>query len=510
MAAEDPLREVRENENLAKWGEAPVPHWLIDEHIAQILKHDEDKGVFEPMSLDRTCGPAVVWGFTSLVGLTYFLAALPVVGTYIARCPAVEKSYGFATYPELLLWIIFFAPLTCIVLAAQWKITTFVLVPMVQQIRKHKVHDADKPLPINAWFIVGSAFTVFNLLDQMTNALFTAKIWATRHCYGYQFIEHTWQETLGQSKALFWIKGLGLDFACFTAGAYFIQLIVQPIVALCYSVPISNFPWNTDYSIITDAEKQVAHYKTLSDNPCDTNDRTTHSSAAVVLAEVNRMEVVVAEDLHYRKALCKSLQVDVMAKLHEPGASQEDINNAKYESCDKALEVGIAATARGLARFTLRGLLQNAVQVNLQVSMAAISKAVSGPDGVDLFNAISIGVTIVSMFFDVPDIYASLHFSQEVMNQVDAVCQKDQDETLRRSLQRKLNHMWWLVLRLWIYGFIYAGLAFLALMKLVMAVGVCEDGTWNLTSFFDGHWGCTKVLPPTNLTVCPVGEYLCA
>lgn len=519
--------EAREGPALAVWGDEPLPEWIQSSQIKEILKQDakdkvcQDKepGVYKPIGpidLNRTAGPAVLWGLVTLVGLTYFLAALPVVGTYIARCPAEERSNNFATYPEILLWIIFFMPLTVMILVAQWKTMTYLCVPMVQQIRHDRAEEGT-PWRFEYWFAFNSVMTVFNLLDQMTNALFTAKTWATRHCYGYQFIQNIWSETVSQSLAarILMLDKVGLDFAEFAAAAYFIQLVVQPVVALAFSAPVL---WQSrrspgedhrrglpvDYDIVMDRSAHVATYKTSSDDSFNPEDRTTHRDAAAVLAEVNRMEAVGALDMAYRTALCKHLAHDLKVQLRAHSLSHEDRAEHVYKCLDECLEIAIAATGRGVARFCLRGLLQNAVQVNLQVSMAAISKTVL-KGGMDTFNMFSIGITIVSMFGDVPDIMAVFNFARNIAKKVDVHVREH--EQLEARLASKVNTLRWRVIRLQIYAVLYGLLAALALMKLGSAF-FCKYGTWNLTSL-DKNWGCADVPEDYNATVCPVGEYLC-
>eukprot|EP00411_Alexandrium_monilatum_P026665 CAMPEP_0175336550 /NCGR_PEP_ID=MMETSP0095-20121207/3868_1 /TAXON_ID=311494 /ORGANISM="Alexandrium monilatum, Strain CCMP3105" /LENGTH=501 /DNA_ID=CAMNT_0016633907 /DNA_START=60 /DNA_END=1565 /DNA_ORIENTATION=- len=489
--------DVRKNEDLVRWGNSELPSWIQDERIHRILRNE---GHFKPIQLAKTAGPAVLWGWSTLAGLTYFLAALPIVGTYIARCPSSPTSVEFATYPEVLLWIIFFLPLTVIVLVAQWKVATFTFAPMIMTIRKHKM-DTDQPWPFNLWFSVMSLMTVFNLLDQMTNALFAAKTWATRQCYGHRFIQRVWKDTLHQSFVCRMLKidCLDLDFAQFTVAIYFFQLIVQPAMALLYSVPIAGRPVN--YAVITDQSGKIAQYKTFSDDFNNPDDMTTHDAAAVILAETNRMEVVVANGDRYRKAEFSGY-VRHLQKSDHPGT---ELSKRGGQILDKSLEAGLLATGRGIARFSMRGLLQNAVQVHLQVTMAAISKTVlAGEGGMDYFNAFSIGITIIAMFLDIPDMTATYSFTVNVLKEVERY---PLESMQHQGLKKKVSILRWRALRLKVYGFLYAGLALLAFVKLVMAVGVCKYGTWNLT--FNSDWGCADVTYPQNLTACPVGEYLC-
>mmetsp|Transcript_64002 Transcript_64002/g.187250 ORF Transcript_64002/g.187250 Transcript_64002/m.187250 type:complete len:543 (+) Transcript_64002:60-1688(+) len=527
--------ECEDNENdlsvcldtdLAKWGDTPVPRWIQATAVRHIIQEEAKEHYYEPIDLNRTAGPAVQWGLSTLVGLTYFLGCLPVVGTYIARCPSKQGSREFAQYPEVLLWIIFFAPLTCMIVVAQWKMCCYTLVPMLQQIRRNRVNEEDrKTYPFAAWYLVFNVLTVFNLLDQMTNALFTSKTWATRHCYGYQFIKQRWQDTIADSFAmkLLFIDKMGLDFAEFTACAYVLQLIIQPAIAAVYSLPVW---WNerrsegeecgrglpVSYNVVRHRRDHIAEYKTLSDNQFDENDLTSHASAAVVLAEVNRMEAVVALDLDYRKALCKQLTVNLVEKLRNlraQGNDRQAILEAKRKTCDNGLEIAIAATGRGMARFLLKGLVQNAVQVNLQVSMAAISKTTLD-EGIDLFNAFSIGLTIISMFGDIPDILSVFSFANKVLAEVGTQCDGEgpEGEQLKEALSEKIGSLSCRLTRLKIYGVLYMLLALMALMKLVFAVGICRYGTWNASSIAD-NWGCTAKPLVSNFTSCPVAEYVC-
>merc|ERR1719510_738562 len=97
--------------NISLGGEE-LPSWMEDHLIKVIRRHGTD---LTQIDLNRTAGPAVLWGFASLVGLTYFMTALPVIGYYIARCNADPRYDGFAKYPEIVLWLLFFFPLAIVV-----------------------------------------------------------------------------------------------------------------------------------------------------------------------------------------------------------------------------------------------------------------------------------------------------------------------------------------------------------------------------------------------------------
>lgn len=140
-----------------------------------------------------------------------------------------------------------------------------------------------------------------------------------------------------------------------------------------------------------------AMFKTFADSRKVDDDCTDFRSALAVVAEVCKMEVLTSQDLLYKKSLMKDLnQKPLVTDPIAPMSFQS--KRAKVE----VLEIAIAAMGRGAARFVLKGLIQNALQVNLHVSIIAITKPIA-PKNFDTFNALSVAITILSMLFDIPD-----------------------------------------------------------------------------------------------------------
>merc|ERR550532_2573826 len=98
-------------------------------------------------------------------------------------------------------------------------------------------------------------------------------------------------------------------------------------------------------------------------------------------------------------------------------AEEQEDEDEKIHRMEEALEVGLAILARSAARFALKGLLQNCFQVNLQVSMQAISKAAM-PDHFDFFNGVNLGVTMFAVFLDIPDMISIFMFIGWLQNEV--------------------------------------------------------------------------------------------
>merc|ERR1719336_1159525 len=99
-------------------------------------------------------------------------------------------------------------------------------------------------------------------------------------------------------------------------------------------------------------------------------------------------------------------------------AQTQDNHGEQLKHLEEALEVGLAILARSPARFALKGLVQNCLQVNLQVSMQAISKS-SMPDHFDFFNGVNLGVTMFAVFLDLPDLISIFMFISWLRGRVD-------------------------------------------------------------------------------------------
>merc|ERR1719195_2606549 len=129
-------------------------------------------------------------------------------------------------------------------------------------------------------------------------------------------------------------------------------------------------------------------------------------------------------------------------------AEQEEDFGEKVKCVEEALEVGLALLARSAARFALKGLVQNCLQVNLQVSMQAISKA-SMPDHFDFFNGVNLGVTMFAVLLDIPDMISIFMFIRWLQSEVSRHVKRDVPGFER--VRPRINTMQWRFLRIKIY-----------------------------------------------------------
>merc|ERR550532_2815928 len=127
----------------------------------------------------------------------------------------------------------------------------------------------------------------------------------------------------------------------------------------------------------------------------------------------------------------KAMIIRLVTEAENKHFSQEEgFSDEKVYLIEEALEVGLAVVARSAARFCLKGLVQNCLQVNLQVSMQAISKA-SMPDHFDFFNGLNLGVTMFAVFLDIPDMISIFYFIWWLQDQVNHHVSADETEFTR-------------------------------------------------------------------------------
>jgi len=443
-------------------------------------------------SVNRVAGPAVLFGFAALFARTYFFTVIPFVSAFTGSTCGPETR-GFAPSTDMLVWTLFFVPAAMGLLASQQICTRYVLLPMLSELQREGRAfefigcDLKKPwaclkgLSFKTWYRVYSFVTCLNLLDDMSNALFTARLVSTsmmRQYTMYYAIQQRWYDAW--KKAYFVgdiVTKLGSDYFQFEIIAimfYALQLVVQPLAALYYTVPF-QLHWPA-FEVIDDHnnENQGSHYRTLA-NSGEPGDTTDYHTAVAVLAEANRMEPVTSQDFHQAEAVAMRLK---------------DWVNDHPEYFDELIDAVRRVLLRGFMRFTLKGLVQNAFQLNLQVSLLAVGKSLPHI-GLDWFNAFTTVITIIAMLADLPDMMTTVCFVCKIIYcRCTTWTLRDED---RRTFRRIYWSFFWLVLCM----VLYAAVASLALVKAIMAIFVCKDGEWDLSV------GCIDF---GNVTISPNGS----
>lgn len=360
------------------------------------------------------------------------------------------------------------------------------------------------PSALWLWLAALQVMTFLNLMDQMTNALITAQLIGTSHCTAYEKISSVWTQTMGQSLIhkfthLFisqsWFYS---DFNRDVAFCYILQLVVQPLYVLYTSLPLRpDTRWRPDSLNSFSAEKAFSQDNTekyFVYASTKTIANCTYYISMINLAEANRMEAIVSQDYKVR----------VIRQRDIFNASTSDVQGFGKQLM-QLLQLAHAAFSRSIQRFVMKGFFQNAIQINLQVSMLCLTKGVFGLEFLDGFQCFSVGLGVVGMLMDIPDMIQAVRF----MNAVDTDIQKrmseadragtwttGQQEITRGEAEKAYNSFWWRNIRFRGWMCLYMFTALYAGVKLAMGIWVCDKGMWNMT-IWDGHFGCVEYTAPS-------------
>merc|ERR1740129_883332 len=407
---------------------------------------------------------------------------------------------------------------------------TYMLVPRLQFIRNFNKSNEDRDfdlvvVPLSClpawcrsftlWYVAYALLTVGNLLDNMTNSVFAARVWASRNCPSGHRYQQIWDRVL-QNSSIFGLLP-NCDFAFLTVFLYVVQVIIIPAYAVYKAVPRPDCcggamfdhstgeireGWSPKYHMCTKPDDHPELYLTFADGKHEggkQEDWTDHSQALNVLEECNNMANLASQDMKVRKAMLNKWSGDELPETDD------------HISCRRSTALGelaIDSLTRATARFVLKGLFRNCLQLNLQVSMIGLQRFLYNAvhaevleethvgfsqlgESVDLFNAITVLITILAMFVDMPDVISYFRFAAKVEKEA-----KKGDDDFIHAHQKTIKRM-----RIGLYCFvpIWIVLSILALSKLVM-VFVCTSGEWNAPlRFWDPVSGCISVPKDMNL-----------
>jgi len=267
------------NKRILTLNRPPHPEASIREHRScQDLRSGKFKldDTFKLPVIKDVAGPAVLWGLACLLCQSYFFAVIPIVQIYVSDCDVLAqdqrntsstkvldvrrnatllyKQETYAKLPDILMWAAFFLPAMFGILFGQAVTLRYVTLPLF---RNYKRQDGFfQYLPIigtwgwvrklgySSWYVVQMVITALTYTDNMTNAVFTARILATWQlgdkCTKYSQIQKYWYETWCASMFgpfVHWIGPDIFDFFYVVLLAYLAQLLVQPLYALYLTFP---------------------------------------------------------------------------------------------------------------------------------------------------------------------------------------------------------------------------------------------------------------------------------
>eukprot|EP00927_Polykrikos_kofoidii_P036505 TRINITY_DN3082_c0_g2_i1.p1 TRINITY_DN3082_c0_g2~~TRINITY_DN3082_c0_g2_i1.p1 ORF type:complete len:490 (-),score=38.13 TRINITY_DN3082_c0_g2_i1:57-1484(-) len=377
-----------------------LPPWCRDEgalgvavefHTIAAARGQDDRAI----SLQSIAGPAVTLGFL-LLRLTWnFFAILPWCIAELSTCSKLD----LAQYP-LWIWIVV-VPCLAVAMVIENKCFGFVIIPVAQVLGgRFKIYTKD--VSIMTLSLYQGVASFLNRMDIVTNGLFFGVSLKTQTCSEMMVFEDTWQKVLQQS-ALWWCP---LSFRTLTAVSWFLMFL-QPVLAILEATPMHDLrqvaqgtpliyiydhferkyfadfpPCPTKYRMHTADEAYGFAYRnenSFTMYPTFTNPRGDHGSAVLSLADVNRAISLNHLRFEYTREKVRS-NLD---------AGNDDLRGPSWGLISRELQ-------RCLYRLVTMGLLESAVQLNLQTSWMALHKSVTHEINIQTAFSVSIGV-LVSM-----------------------------------------------------------------------------------------------------------------
>eukprot|EP00927_Polykrikos_kofoidii_P069674 TRINITY_DN65247_c0_g1_i1.p1 TRINITY_DN65247_c0_g1~~TRINITY_DN65247_c0_g1_i1.p1 ORF type:complete len:487 (+),score=54.02 TRINITY_DN65247_c0_g1_i1:49-1509(+) len=467
-AMETPLVE---DQVLPDWGTdedklRQLPTWSYHKQVKELASCDRVRSAMKggPLPLTCTTGPAVKWGFLGLASYWSFVIVMPYLAYLKSSCPSTLDSRGFAVCDDALLWGLF-ALMVLGAIFIQYKCMSYIIPSQLAVTKKFYWFECIlfNRFPYAVFATAMSTLLVLALLDAMTNAEILGKAWKTRECHSYQEISHVWDKTLKESvfvRHLPWfIKDL--DFAQFVLLAYCF-LFLQPLYALINCIPIEC---GVDYAVGFNSPERT--YKFEYNTVYWQRVKTNHGAVLMFLAEACRFEGVVFQDFTY--ARCKMQDW-----------AEKRIGNWQQRYCNLAH----VEMVRAMFRFVQTSIFQNGLQLNVQITLMAITYEATGL--LDPSMVFSVVVMILSSLTDLPDMHAFVFLVYSVeIERADMLATiediSEDTETNNRykaAVNHELSSMRCLRLRFLIYALIYIYMIVWAACKLYGCFA-CKHHLWN-------------------------------
>jgi len=296
-----------------------------------------------------------------------------------------------------------------------------------------------------------STLTCCATLNTLTNAQIFGRTMATRVCLPSTHIDTEWQHVM--SRSLFgWL--LPHSFENAATIAYSLALM-GPLFSLMYAVPRKKWMF-WDYRLEDDT--YPLQYKTW----WNKKEAVQHGNVLMVLSSLARFEGATFQDMTYAVARMDEIMAERGTRF--------------YSYHRRYLSLLRAELDRGIARFAIVGLLQDAVQTNFQTTLVGVNWYVTKTDYPDLQMFFSVFMCFLSTVSDLPE---ALEVVKLVLNYRKNITQ-DVLEELDDDEKRLLTALRWRLFRFVIYCVIFLFFSLWSFLKLV-ALFACKNHLWNVT-----------------------------
>eukprot|EP00928_Gymnodinium_smaydae_P039499 TRINITY_DN26981_c0_g1_i1.p1 TRINITY_DN26981_c0_g1~~TRINITY_DN26981_c0_g1_i1.p1 ORF type:complete len:480 (+),score=55.67 TRINITY_DN26981_c0_g1_i1:319-1758(+) len=444
--------------------------WLplrdVNPDVAACIRDMDEhrQGATAPMMC--VCGPAVLLLYLGVAVTWTFFLFFPIYAW--SQCYCQSDSRQFAQYNTWSVWLVF-VPFLVFSLAIEHKACSYAIATYVQVAKTWYFLGLDvSQLPYECWRFAMTLMHCLNHVSLVSNGLFMVRSLYTTFNTCDPDIVVFWRETIQQSLLGNILPHEFHIWACML----WLFMLLQPIVGLARTIPIgpvsdsnkarderNNF--SVDFSVAVSRNKNY-EYAALLDG------KQNHGSAMVALALTNRMCAISSPNFRYIKA-----RID----MYQHG--QVESRNAAFRIVNHLSDL----LNNKLVDFLLVGIFENALSVNLQISLFALSRAsrMSRSDvdvaltTADMQTIAGIVLTMFVLSLKLRDAWDTRKVARELHEYVDVAVEGSPDEEQELKRIKLTLHFFYVCV------FVFGTLLLWAATKL-FALWYCEYGLWNVGS----------------------------
>eukprot|EP00811_Abedinium_folium_P024216 NODE_3399_length_2044_cov_7.410016.p1 GENE.NODE_3399_length_2044_cov_7.410016~~NODE_3399_length_2044_cov_7.410016.p1 ORF type:complete len:534 (+),score=85.26 NODE_3399_length_2044_cov_7.410016:138-1739(+) len=403
-----------------------LPDWATAEDAKREASRHVDRDTQQIPALpplENFAGPAIKWAVWGCVNYFVFFFASPIIAFLYTDCKGLSGHHhvgfahhhvGFAAVDDgvLTLLMLCFLIVHAVLMT---KCMRYTLLPQLDRADFKLFGIPFRNYTYALYYVVMIIISSFPFLDAMMNAEVVARSVATKYspnCTSYAVINEEWNVTMRQGIIA---KLLGIktfDWANEVVWAY-VLMLSQPLFAVLVCCPsgraasflASHLPARvmlyrrvSRYFDTASTRPQGYGVGAVAGSPYATSyDRYTHHGAVLVnIAEIAHFDGVTFADRNYTdKMMTEAIE------LHGHAWQSKYVDLAEVQ------------IQRALARFILVGFVQNALQINVQMSLVAITKAAI--DITDTSTLFSVCTSALCALGDIPDMVNVIVFGRHLL-----------------------------------------------------------------------------------------------
>lgn len=457
-----------------------LPKCVYSEEVAALSSRPEFQTKCVPMGL--CVGPAVPLARAGAIVAWVGMLFLSAVSFPFSNC--TEDNY--AVYPQWL-WLIF-APIVAVRFYLEWKCLQFTTIPYIQVTSSFRFLGC--LVSFRWWFVWVIALGLLNMFDFGTDAFFTGVSLRTERCKGQRITEVF--HIVMRHSALRFIPLVGhLRFSTIVV-VVFLMSFLQLVFPLLVSTPRCGE--KPDYVVgvdLPDGRKCKLQFTNLFGMNMNLGNALCILGESAGMASVQTLNPWFSrykDQQIWMEAFHGDEEVNEENMTHQMGCLMRSLSGVRGE-----LE-------RGVVRYGLQAVLENAIQANLQVTLFAIHRAVMNEKKIQVQALTSILITLLQASMRFIIVHELFTFSAHVQLKVaeaKKVIEASNAETschihdLQRAgfrtqwgLEHELRAVKRYTILMKLICFLFVLAICYAIAKLVAAF-VCKESVWNISGCVD-------------------------